>query len=137
MPSAEKALCDSGPLVAFFDPRDTAHEECLSGLQAFGGSLVTTWAVLTEAFHFLDQSRQRECLWEFIFREALHLDDILPAEIPRLRSVMEKYADLPMDFADASLVVLAERLRLRKVFTLDHHFRLYRPRHVRAFEIIP
>jgi predicted nucleic acid-binding protein len=44
---------------------------------------------------------------------------------------------LPMDFADASLVVLAERLLLRNVFTLDRHFRLYRPRHVRAFEIVP
>ena len=137
MPSAERALCDSGPLVALFDPRDAAHEECVSGLRVFGGSLVTTWAVLTEVFHFLDQPRERECLWEFILRDALHLEDILLAELPRLRSLIDKYADLPIDFADASLVVLAERLRLRKVFTLDRHFRLYRPRHVRAFEIVP
>ncbi len=51
---------------------------------------------------------------------------------------MTKYADLPMDFADASLVALGERLKLRKVFTLDRRdFRLYRPRHVRSFEIFP
>ena len=136
MPSAAKALCDSGPLVALFDPRDTAHEVCLSCLQAFRGSLVTSWAVLTEAFHFLDQPREREYLWEFISRDALHLEDIHPTDFLRLRSLMAKYADLPMDFADASLVVLAERLRLRKVFTLDRHFRFYRPRHG-AFEIIP
>ncbi len=88
--------------------------------------------------HLLHRLERQELLWEFILSGALDLSDILPAEIPRMRRLMAKYADLPMDFADASLVVVAERLRLRRVFTLDRRdFRLYRPRHLRSFDIIP
>jgi uncharacterized protein len=55
----------------------------------------------------------------------------------RMRDLMEKYADLPMDFADASLVAVSERLKIGKVFTLDRHFRVYKPRHTSSFEIAP
>ncbi len=138
MPSAETALCDSGPLVALFDKTEDAHEDCEAALKGFGASLITTWPVLTEAFHFLERPAERDLLWEFILSGALDLSEILPAEIRRMRRLMAKYADLPMDFADASLVVVAERLRLRRVFTLDRRdFRLYRPRHARSFDIIP
>jgi len=64
--------------------------------------------------------------------------EILPSELARMRALMEKYADLPMDVADASLVVVAERLKLHKVFTLDRRdFLLYRRQDARPFEIFP
>jgi len=69
--------------------------------------------------------------------KGLLLEDIRTDEILEMHRIMSRYADLPMDLADASLVVVAERLRLRKVFTLDRHFRLYHPRHLRHFEIVP
>jgi uncharacterized protein len=73
------------------------------------------------------------CSWE-----SLLLNKVTLAELPRMQSLMEQYADLPMDFADASLVVLSERLKVRRVFSLDRcDFLLYRPRHVRGFEVFP
>ncbi len=138
MPSGETALCDSGPLVALFDPSDVAHTECRASLGAFDGHLATTWPVLTETFYFLESRARREKLWEFVLKGGLWLVEIMTAELPRLRYLMGKYADLPMDLADASLVVVAERSKLHKIFTLDRRdFRIYRPRHVRSFEIFP
>ena len=138
MPNEEQGLCDSGPIVALFDKTDAAHKDCQTALKEFPGRLITTWPVLTEAFHFLEGTRERQALWEFLLSGALTWTDIQRVELARMNTLMMKYADLPMDLADASLVVVAERLKLRKVFTLDRRdFRLYRPRHTRAFEIFP
>lgn len=138
MPSAERALCDSGPLIALFDQEDEAHEACRAALDGFGGNFFTTWPALTESFHFLQPASRQALLWELIAAGTLNIIDLLPSETPRMRGLMEKYADLPMDLADASLVVVGERLRLRKVFTLDRRdFRIYRPRHTRFFDIFP
>ena len=138
MPSVEKALCDTGPLVAIADRFDTSHIKCRDALVVFGGNLVTTWPVLTEAFYFVDDSRARNFLWEFILRPAVEVLSLALGDLSRIRSLMTKYASLPMDFADASLVVLAERLRLGRVFTLDRRdFSLYRPLHIRTFETFP
>ncbi len=83
--------------------------------------------MLTEAFHFLEGTRERQELWKFLLSGALTWADIQRVELARMNTLMMKYADLPMDLADASLVVVAERLKLRKVFTLDRRdFRLYR-----------
>ncbi len=137
MRSAGTALCDTGPLVALFSRGQFAQEECEAALRDFRGTLVTTFAVLTEAFHFIDEPAERDHLWKFVFGGALGLADLSLSDLVRARQLMSKYADLPMDFADASLVVAGERLKLTRVFTLDSHFGLYRPRHVRCFNIFP
>lgn len=138
MPSGETALCDSGPLVALFDPSDVAHAECRDGFKAFRGHLTTTWPVLTEVFHFLESEARRQSVWDFVMNGGLSIAEIMREELPRMRGLMAKYADLPMDLADASLVVLSERLKVREIFTLDRRdFRLYRPRYVRSFHIFP
>lgn len=54
-----------------------------------------------------------------------------------MRELMRQYADSPMDLADASLVITAERLGLRKIFTLDGHFRAYRILGRDTFEVVP
>lgn len=136
MPSAARALCDSGPLVALFDSRDTEHNRCRAALDAFDGRLMTTWPVLTEVFHFLNGPQQRQ-LWSFVLAEGVVLVDVLSSDIHRLRTLMLKYSDLPMDLADGSLVVVAQRLEVRSVFTLDEHFRVYRPFHAQGFEVAP
>lgn len=135
MPNAAQALCDSGPLVALFDTRDPDHPQSRAALEAFEGRLLTTWPVLTEVFRFLN-SRQQSYVWDFILSGGLSVADVLSADLPRLRDLMAKYADLPMDLADGSLVVVAERLGLRSVFSLDRHFLVYRPRHAPGFEVI-
>jgi predicted nucleic acid-binding protein len=120
------------------DRFDALHGKCVEAFRQFGGNLVTTWPVLTEAFYFLDDSYSRNFLWEFIVRAAVRVADIPFDDLVRIRTLMTQYATLPMDFADASLVVAAERLNLRRVFTLDRRdFLLYRPRNVAAFEVFP
>ena len=59
------------------------------------------------------------------------------SETDRMYSLMEKYQDMPMDLADASLVATAETLQLRRVFTLDSDFRVYRVNEREPFEIVP
>ena len=138
MPSAERALCDTGPLVAMADTADSAHEECRAAFESFGGNLVTTWPVLAEAFYFLESQFKREFLWEFTISDGIEITDMSLVELPRMRTLMAKYASLPMDFADASLLVVAERFKLNRVFTLDRRdFQVYRPANVHRFEIFP
>jgi hypothetical protein len=120
------------------DRTDLAHEACLRAFEAFAGNLVTSWPVISEAFHLLPHEDERDFLWKIILTRAIGVADLLFDDLPRMMLLMKKYSDQPMDLADASLVVLAERFMLRKVFTLDRrHFSVYRPRHARYFELFP
>ncbi len=124
--------------MALFSEGQYAQEDCQRALKDRLGRLTTTFPVITEAFYFLNPQSERELLWEFVLSRALRLAEILPADLSRMRSLMKKYSDLPMDFADASLVAMAESLNVRKVFTLDRrHFSVYRPRHTHSFEVFP
>ncbi len=132
-------LLDTGPIVAFFDASDDYHKPCVEMLKGVNEPLVTTWPVLTEAFYLLGFSwRAQDNLWEFIVRggvEILSLDDKQQA---RCRQLMEKYADLPMDLADGTLVVIAESKKVNKIFTLDHKdFQIYKPARIKSFTLLP
>jgi predicted nucleic acid-binding protein len=132
-------LVDSGPLVALIDRSDSHHETCKATLQSFADPLLSTWPVVTEAMYLLAFSwRAQEGLWDLLTSQALELAPLDHADTPRLRDLMHKYRDLPMDLADAALVRVAERERLRRVFTLDRrHFTLYRPARLGRFVIVP
>lgn len=130
MPSgAAIVLVDTGPLVALFDPSDSDHAACTRQLAAVERRpLVTTLAVLTEATYLLSFSiRAQEALLDFIAAGAISVMDFDRECIARARELMSKYSDLPMDFADATLVVAAEKLDTVDVFTLDRRdFATYR-----------
>jgi len=102
--------------------------------------MLTTWPVITEAMYLLGRDGgwhfQRQ-LWRQVHLGALVLDEPTPAMLTRMYALMERYQDLPMDLADASLVALAEERRLRQVFTLDSAFRVYRLPSGAAFELTP
>jgi hypothetical protein len=76
-------------------------------------------------------------LWGLWAAGRLVLHDLTRDEMKRMAALMDKYSDKPMDLADASLVAAAERLRIRRVFTLDGDFRVYRLADGSAFELIP
>ena len=139
MPGAVAVLVDTGPLVALFDRDDAHHTRCVEALKGVRGPLLTVWPVLTEAAYFLSFSIEaQERLWELVERGGLRIADLDAGDIPRIRSLMRKYRDRPMDLADAALVRVAERDHLRTVFTLDHEdFRIYRPAPGKAFSLIP
>jgi hypothetical protein len=121
---------DTGPLVALFDPKDSKHEICVKTLRGIREPVFTTVSVLTEAFHMLSpESRGSDGLRHFVMKGGLILWFLNQAALVRAFELMELYADHPMDLADASLIVAAESLGTRRVFTIDRaDFRTYRIR---------
>jgi predicted nucleic acid-binding protein len=132
-------LLDTGPIVAFLDDTDAAHRGVVRAFERFAGRFVTTDAVIVEAMHLVSRSPAGPgLLIDFLFssQAAIHssmsADDLLQAG-----ELMTKYADVPMDFADATLVLLAARLRITAVCTLDRRgFRTYRSGARKAFDLV-
>ena len=80
----------------------------------------------------------QEALWEMIEMGAVEILPLGVDDVPRMKELMRKYRDLPMDLADAALVRVAERERLRRIFTLDRRdFQIYRPSRIGRFVILP
>lgn len=134
-------LVDTGPWVALFDPRDAMHGRARDILRSIHESLFTAVPVLTEAFHMLSpDSLGARRLRDFVMKGGCSVWFMEPAALERAFELMERYADHPMDLADASLVTAAEALETRKIFTLDRgDFSTYRTRkghHSAGFEII-
>lgn len=123
-------LVDTRPLVALFDPKDPQHARCAAALEAIREPIWTTTPVLTETFHMLEpHSVGADRLREFVERGGLFLWFFDRQALSRAFELMEQYADHPMDLADASLIVAAEALGTRKVFTVDRNdFETYRIR---------
>lgn len=130
---------DAGPLVALVDADDQHHAACVAALQSLKEPLGTIWPPFTEAMYLLaDLPAAQEALWEMVERGAIHLLLLDSDDAPRMRELMRKYANRPMDLADAALVRVAEREGLRRIFTVDRRdFTVYRMRGGSRFTIIP
>ena len=132
-------LVDTGPLVALLDRSDPYHLTCQEILRSVDDSLVTVWPVVTETMYMLRAYWQaQEALWEMIEIGAVEILPLGIDDVPRMKELIRKYRDLPMDLADAALVRVAERERLRRIFTLDRRdFQIYRPSRIGRFVILP
>ena len=132
-------LVDAGPLIALIHKDDAHHATCVAELKSITEPLGTVWPALTEAMYLLSFSwKAQEALWEMVERGVVNLLDIEGLDLARIRELMKKYKDLPMDLADAALVAVAERERIRRVFTLDRRdFEVYRPARLGRFIILP
>lgn len=132
-------LVDAGPLIALLDRADPAHEACVASLKTLRSPMVTVWPAFTEAMYLLRGSwLAQKALWSRLETDALALAPLDEVDAPRLRELMEKYRDLPMDLADAALVRVAEREDLTTIFTLDRkHFSTYRAGRRRRFSVLP
>jgi predicted nucleic acid-binding protein len=134
-----KLLLDTGAFVALVDRSERRHAECVAVLDDWQGPVLTTEPVLTETLHLVGSAwrHQQTCL-EFFLRGAFVL---VPSSLPALQRAsvfMHRYQDVPMDYADATLVVLAEEISTNQVFTLDRRgFSIYRTRGRGSFVIEP
>ena len=122
MPST---LVDTGPLVALFDKRDKWHDTIKHFLAGHEQALTTSWPVLTEVSFLLEQHVWLDCL-TWLEQGAVSIADTPELEIKRILVLSRKYKDLPMDFADASLIVLAELQNQADIITIDSDFDVYR-----------
>lgn len=134
-----RGLADTGALLALLDRRDPWHERCSEAFAAIRLPLATSGAVLAELFHFLsDEPHRMNKAWRLLRSGAFNVLPITDDDLEEVESLMNKYADRPMDFADATLVRLAERESLTTIFTIDHDdFETYRVKGRRKFRIYP
>ncbi len=132
-------LVDAGPLVAILCAEDAEHARCLSAMDGIEDDVRTVWPVITEAMYLLRNSwRGQEELWLALEREDVGLLTLDHLDFDRMHELMAKFRDPPMDLADAALVRVAEREKIRRVFTLDRRdFSLYRPSGIGRFDIVP
>jgi|SRR5689334_20592150 len=132
-------LVDTGPLVALIHQDDNQHHTCKETFISLNEPLGTVWPVLTEAMCLLNFSWDaQDALWGMIEAGAVEILPLGSDDLGRIRDLMRKYRDLPMDLADAALVRIAERERLRRVFTLDRRdFQIYRTSRIGRFAVLP
>ena len=132
-------VVDTGPLYAAADLDDADHDACVNALEAPGRRLVIPALVVTEAAYLVAHRMGARAEATFLRGlEGLDVEAPTPSDWPRIARLVEKYADFPLGATDASVVVLAENLRAEYVLTLDHrHFGAVKPKHCRAFHLLP
>jgi predicted nucleic acid-binding protein len=113
-------ILDTGPWVALIDRSETSHHDCVQWLKKFSGNLYSTEAVLTEVLYLLNFSIvAQSAAIDFVLKSIV---EILPSNMHSLRktkNLMKKYSDLPMDYADATLVCLAAEADIPNIATFD------------------
>lgn len=123
----QKTLIDSGPLIALFDKNDNYHARVLSFLKNYKGKLITSWAVITEVSHMLDFNLQVQIdFLKWIELGGIEIYEVSQNEIAQIRIMMEKYLDIPMDLADATLMYIANKENIKNIVSIDSDFDIYR-----------
>jgi uncharacterized protein len=136
---AANFLIDTGAILAILDRKDRWHSKSADAFRQLRLPGMTSEAVLTEVFHLLQRSRIGiETAWAFMRSGAIVLGSIADSELQGIQSLMSEYSDLPMDFADATLVHLAKRESIYSILTVDQDdFRTYRIAGKQTFRILP
>lgn len=123
----KSTLIDAGPIIALFNKSDKYHKIVKQSLKTYKGELITSWPVITEASHMLDFNvRVQIDLFKWIRLGGLTIKEVTLHDVDRIIALSEKYSDIPMDPADASLVVLPEKLDIREIITIDSDCYIYR-----------
>jgi predicted nucleic acid-binding protein len=133
------ALLDTGAVLAILNRQDRWHRGCIEGFSQLRKPLLTSEAVLAELFHMVgDNSGRLEAAWKFVRSGAVTIGIIKDSDLPSISRLMHQYRDRPMDFADATLVHLAEQESLSTVLTIDFaDFQTYRIGGTKRFRVLP
>ncbi len=127
------AVIDAGPLIALFDKSDTYHQKVRNRLEEYRkhthGRLITTWPIITEVTYILNTHVHLQAQLDFlkwITIGGIEMFDLQKSHLSKIIELQKKYSGLPMDFADATLLIAAENLDINKVFSIDKDFSIYR-----------
>jgi uncharacterized protein len=129
-------LADTGFWLALANTKDRHHARAKDAAAAIREPLVTTWPVLTEACHLLPRvsASASRMLLDSVSRGVVQTLNLETKHLPRVLDLLEKYRDLPMDLADASLVIAAEELGSGRILSTDQRdFRTYRWKNRKPF----
>lgn len=131
-------IADTGFWLALSDTRDSYHKAANQAFQTHNEPLITTWPVMTETSYLLLDRKGVPAQVQFIknyHKGLFSMFDLTPEHGQKMAQLMEKYADLPMDLADASLVILAEHLGHGRIFSVDQRdFNTYRWKNTKPFQ---
>ncbi len=133
------AILDTGPWVALIDRSESRHNECVQWSKYFTGRLYSTEAVLTEVLYILNFSIKAQCAAiDFVLKAVVEIVPFSIESLKKAKNLMRKYADLPMDYADASIVCLATEADMKNVVTFDKmDFGIYKLPKKKSFTIMP
>jgi len=127
------AVVDAGPLIALFDKSDQYHNVVKKRLLEYRnrkhGKLITTWPIVSEASYMLAEHVHMKAeldLFEWIIGGGLEIFDFRVEHLPEVVELQRKYSNVPMDFADATLVIVSQDIGINEVFTVDSDFVIYR-----------
>lgn len=134
-----KAIIDTGPWIALIDRSETMHTNCVRWFEQFSGTLYSTEAVLTEVLYILNFSiKAQSAAIDFVLESLIEIVPSNRESLKKTKSLMRKYADLPMDYADATLVCLAIDTGISNMVTFDRKdFNIYRLPKRKEFTIMP
>lgn len=132
-------LIDAGPLVALADPLDGRHQECVEVAAELETPQMTTWPVLAEAAWIIRRSSQfPPRLVPALLREEILIHKVGNEGLPWMIALMERYANVHAQLADASLMYAAEQEAIDTIFTLERRdFSVYRTSKNRSLKIVP
>ncbi len=131
-------IADTGYFVALANPKDYYHQQALLVSQNITDDLITTWPVITETCHYLIKkvsSKAQALLLTDIKLGLIQIAEIRDINLNQMGTLIIKYSDLPMDLADASLVILAEELGHGRILSTDlRDFKTYRWKNHNPFQ---
>jgi predicted nucleic acid-binding protein len=134
-------ILDSGFLYARLNGKDFAHDAVSRVVLDINETVYFPVPAISEVTYLLQRDLGYHAVWEFIdeLNETnIRLESPVPSDYTRAADVLRNYNDANIDFVDACIVAMAERLNIRKVLTIDQrHFRIFRPRHCDSFELLP
>lgn len=122
-------IIDTSFFISIFNRSDSNHQKAKSELANLNQSLITTTPVITETCHLLLKQTNFDFQMKFLRSHkagAFKIYELIPDDLLRMIELMEKYSDVSMDFADASLIILAERLNHGEILTFDSDFEFYK-----------
>lgn len=123
----QKAIIDSGPLIALFDRSDEYHKKVLEFLKSYKGELICSWAVITEVSHILDFNLHVQIdFLKWYELGGVKIYEISQNELENIIKMMEKYSDIPMDLADGTLMYIASKEQITDIVSIDSDFDIYR-----------
>ena len=134
-----RAILDTGPWVALIDRSESKHDICVRWLKNFSGKLYSTESVLTEVLYLLNFSvKAQTAAIDFVLKSVVEIIPSSVESMKKVKTLIKKYSDLPMDYADATIVCLAMDTGIHNIITLDQKdFNIYRFKKKQSFVIMP
>lgn len=134
-------VLDSGPIIAAANRRDKHYLVCRNLIETYRDPLLLPMPILSEIGYMLETRVGSSAESDFLRDIADGVYTLIPvtdADVSRAADLIDRYSNLPLGTADAFVIAVAERLRIRDIGTVDRtHFEIVKPKHVSAFNLLP